>query len=227
MSSNYLLCIDTSVQGASVALTASSRVLGIKSSDQPRDHAAFLQPAIEQLLHETNIKASQLSAVAVTSGPGSYTGLRVGMASAKGLCFGLNIPLITLPTTEVMCMSALQQLSADDSFLLVPMIDARRMEVFTALYTQSIQTVKEPHAYILQTDSFNELLQEQILYFFGNGADKWKKLCSHRNAKFLTVNWSAADMAVSAFTKFQQKDFASLAYTAPFYGKDFHSTSGN
>ncbi|WP_407525429.1 tRNA (adenosine(37)-N6)-threonylcarbamoyltransferase complex dimerization subunit type 1 TsaB [Lacibacter sp. MH-610] len=227
MSSNYLLCIDTSVQSASVALTAGSRVLGIKSSDQPRDHAAFLQPAIEQLLHETNIKASQLNAVAVTSGPGSYTGLRVGMASAKGLCFGLNIPLITLPTTEVMCVAALQQLSANDSFLLAPMIDARRMEVFTALYTQSIQTVKEPHACILQTDSFNELLQEQILYFFGNGAEKWKTLCSHSNARFLNANWSAADMVVAAFTKFQQKDFAYLAYAAPFYGKDFHSTSKN
>ena len=227
MSSNYLLCIDTSVQSASVALTDGSQLLSIKSSDQPRDHAAFLQPAIEQLLHETNIKGSQLNAVAVTSGPGSYTGLRIGMASAKGLCFGLNIPLITLPTPEVMCVAALQQLSADDSFLLAPMIDARRMEVFTALYTQSIQTVKEPHACILQTDSFNELLQEQILYFFGNGAEKWKTLCSHSNARFLNVNWSAADMAVAAFTKFQQKDFASLAYAAPFYGKDFHSTSKN
>ena len=227
MSSNYLLCIDTSVQSASVAFSAGTRVLGIKSSDQPRDHAAFLQPAIEQLLHETNIKASQLSAVAVTSGPGSYTGLRVGMASAKGLCFGLNIPLITLPTTEVMCVAAMQQLSPSDVFLLCPMIDARRMEVFTALYTQLIQLVKEPHACILQADSFSDLLQEQIIYFFGNGAEKWKQVCTHSNARFLNVSWSAVHMIEAAYTKFEHKDFASLAYAAPFYGKDFHSSSKN
>lgn len=227
MSSNYLLCIDTSVQSASVALTDGVHLLGIKSSDQPKDHAAFLQPSIEQLLHETNIKASQLNAVAVTSGPGSYTGLRVGMASAKGLCFGLNIPLITIPTTEVMCVAALQQLAAKDACLLAPMIDARRMEVFTALYTPSMQQVKEPHACILQADSFSELLQEQIIYFFGNGAEKWKQVCSHRNAGFLNISWSAVHMLEMAFTKFQHKDFASLAYAAPFYGKDFHSTSKN
>lgn len=227
MSSNYLLCIDTSVQSASVALTDGVHLLGIKSSDQPKDHAAFLQPSIEQLLHETNIKASQLNAVAVTSGPGSYTGLRVGMASAKGLCFGLNIPLITIPTTEVMCVAALQQLAAKDACLLAPMIDARRMEVFTALYTPSMQQVKEPHACILQADSFSELLQEQIIYFFGNGAEKWKQVCSHSNAGFLNISWSAVHMLEMAFTKFQHKDFASLAYAAPFYGKDFHSTSKN
>lgn len=227
MSSNYLLCIDTSVQSASVALTDGVHLLGIKSSDQPKDHAAFLQPSIEQLLHETNIKASQLNAVAVTSGPGSYTGLRVGMASAKGLCFGLNIPLITIPTTEVMCVAALQQLAAKDACLLAPMIDARRMEVFTALYTPSMQQVKEPHACILQADSFSELLQEQIIYFFGNGAEKWKQVCSHSNAGFLNISWSAVHMVEMAFTKFQHKDFASLAYAAPFYGKDFHSTSKN
>lgn len=227
MSSNYLLCIDTSVQSASVALTDGIHLIGIKSSDQPKDHAAFLQPSIEQLLHETNIKASQLNAVAVTSGPGSYTGLRVGMASAKGLCFGLNIPLITIPTTEVMCVAALQQPAAKDACLLAPMIDARRMEVFTALYTPSIQPLKEPYACILQADSFSELLQEQIIYFFGNGAEKWKQLCSHSNARFLNISWSAVHMVEMAFTKFQHKDFASLAYAAPFYGKDFHSTSKN
>jgi tRNA threonylcarbamoyladenosine biosynthesis protein TsaB len=210
-----------------VALADGSHLLGVKSSDQPRDHAAFLQPAIQQLLHETKINPSQLSAVAVTSGPGSYTGLRVGMASAKGLCFGLNIPLLTIPTTEVMCTAALQQLTVKDTFLLAPMIDARRMEVFTAVYTNTLQIVQEPYALILQEQSFSEQLQQQPVYFFGNGAQKWSTICPHANARFIDVNWSAVDMTQSAAAKWKNKDFASLAYAAPFYGKDFHSSSKN
>jgi tRNA threonylcarbamoyladenosine biosynthesis protein TsaB len=223
MSSNYILCIDASVQTASVALADGEQLLAVQICEQQREHAAFIQPAIEQILEQLNLKPNQLNAVAVTAGPGSYTGLRVGMASAKGLCYALQIPLITLGTLDVMADAAKKQI-ADGSYLLCPMIDARRMEVFTAVYNEELNTAKEPHALILYENSFAEFDQQPI-YFFGNGAAKWQTICKLPNAKFIEMKWNAASMIQMAFEKFKEKQFASLAYAVPFYLKDFHNTS--
>jgi tRNA threonylcarbamoyladenosine biosynthesis protein TsaB len=223
MSSSYILCIDASVQTASVALADGDQLLDAKICEQQREHAAFIQPAIEQILQELHLKPTQLNAVAVTAGPGSYTGLRVGMASAKGLCYALQIPLITLGTLDVMAQTAKQQLT-DASYLLCPMIDARRMEVFTAVYNEELNTVKEPHALILDENSFTEFEQQQIC-FFGNGAAKWQTICKLPHAKFIEVKWNGASMIQIAFEKFKTHQFTSLAYAAPFYLKDFHNTS--
>ncbi|MBS4064863.1 MAG: tRNA (adenosine(37)-N6)-threonylcarbamoyltransferase complex dimerization subunit type 1 TsaB [Chitinophagaceae bacterium] len=224
MSNKYLLCIDASVQTASVALIRESTLLAVKTCEQQREHAAFIQPAIRELLQEQHILPSQLIAVAVTAGPGSYTGLRIGMASAKGLCYALNIPLITMNTLELMAAAALQQLNRSDSFLLCPLIDARRMEVFTAVYNQHLEQLLHPQALILESNSFHELLLNNPVYFFGNGAPKWETICRHANARFLTVQWNAASMVGKAWELFSQNSFASLAYATPFYGKDFYST---
>jgi len=136
MSSNYILCIDASVHSASIALADGEQLLALKVCEQQREHAAFIQPAIDQILQELHLNPNKINAVAVTAGPGSYTGLRVGMTSAKGLCYALQIPLITLRTLDVMAHTAKKQVS-DASYLLCPMIDARRMEVFTAVYNAS------------------------------------------------------------------------------------------
>jgi tRNA threonylcarbamoyladenosine biosynthesis protein TsaB len=225
MANKYILCIDASVQTASVTLSSETGLLAVKTCAQQREHAAFLQPAIKDLLAEQNISPSHLTAVAVTEGPGSYTGLRVGMATAKGLCYALNIPLITMSTLEVMTMAVLQQLKTGESFLLCPLIDARRMEVFTAAYNQNMKEIMSPQALILDETSFREQLNNHVVYFFGNGSTKWQPVCHHPNARFLTVEWNATAMIGKAWELYHQSKFASLAYAAPFYGKDFYSTS--
>lgn len=219
-----LLCIDTSTTHASVALAKDGVLLGIKTNQNQKDHGSFLQPAIKELMQETGFTLSDLQAIAVTSGPGSYTGLRVGFASAKGLCYALNLPLITIPTTVVMCSAALKGITTTAAFLLCPMIDARRMEVFTSLYTAQLNPLMPITAKILEPESFAAELDQQPIYFFGDGAPKWQAICLHPNARFQNVDWNASDLTELAETKFRQQAFTSLAYSAPEYGKEFYST---
>lgn len=219
-----LLCIDTSTTHASVALAKDGNVIGLRSNANQRDHASFLQPAIHSLLQEANQNLKELEAIAVTSGPGSYTGLRVGFASAKGLAYALDIPLIAIETTLVMSAAALPHLSKEDSALLCPMIDARRMEVFTAIYSTSLQSVSPISALILTGESFAPKLKDSRIFFFGDGAPKWQTICTHSNALFLMVDWNAGNMAELAERFYTQKEFVSLAYSIPVYGKEFHST---
>lgn len=219
-----LLCIDTSTTHASVALAKDGVLIGIKANQNQRDHASFLQPAIHSLLQEANQTLKDLAAIAVTSGPGSYTGLRVGFASAKGLAYALDIPLIGIDTTLVMSAAALHNLKNEKATLLCPMIDARRMEVFTAIYSTELEPVSLISAIILTPDSFAQQLQSSCILFFGDGSPKWQNICSHPNALFMEVKWDAADMVGLADSLFEQKNFSSLAYSVPVYGKEFHST---
>ena len=219
-----LLCIDTSTTHASVALAKDAVVLGIKTNQNQKDHGSFLQPAIKELLQETGFALTDLQAIAVTSGPGSYTGLRVGFASAKGLCYALNLPLIAISTTVVMSSAALKEITSTNAFLLCPMIDARRMEVFTCLYTAQLDPLSSIGAKILDAGSFSAELEQQLVYFFGDGAAKWQSICQHPNARFLTIDWNAAGMIEIAEKRFQQQAFTSLAYSTPDYGKEFYST---
>jgi tRNA threonylcarbamoyladenosine biosynthesis protein TsaB len=225
-----VLCIDTSVTNASVALAIDGKLASIKINDNQKEHASFLQPAIELLLKEHALKPKDLAAVTVTNGPGSYTGLRVSLASAKGLCFALQIPLITLSTLEIMTLAAIEysQLNNrqnDHGFLFCPMIDARRMEVYTALYTSSLEELIPPTAMILNENSLQQQLTSHKIMFFGNGSDKWKAVCTHFNARFETINFTAAHMIQPALEKLNRQDFASLAYTAPLYLKEFHTAA--
>ena len=219
-----LLCIDTSTTHASVALAKDAVVLGIKTNQNQKDHGSFLQPAIKELMQETGFALTDLQAIAVTSGPGSYTGLRVGFASAKGMCYALNLPLIAIPTTVVMSSAALKEITSTNAFLLCPMIDARRMEVFTCLYTAQLDPLSSIGAKILDAGSFSAELEQQLVYFFGDGAAKWQSICQHQHARFLTIDWNAAGMIEMAEKRFQQQAFTSLAYSTPDYGKEFYST---
>ncbi len=224
MSEPILLCIDSSVSSASVALAKGNILLGKKVCVEQKQHASFLQPAIKELLNESTISMNALSAIAVTKGPGSYTGLRVSMATSKGLSYALNIPLITVGTLDVMAVAAKEQLQTTD--YLCPLIDARRMEVFTALYNKELKIVLAPQAMILTEHSFAEVLLENKITFFGNGATKWQQLCTNENAVFETVDWDAASMISPVLNAFAKKEFSSLAYSTPFYLKEFHFANG-
>lgn len=223
---SILLCIDCSTTHASVAIAKDGELILQKANFNQKDHAAFIQPAIAEIMHESNCKLTDVHAIAVTAGPGSYTGLRVGFASAKGLCYALQIPLITLSTTSVMSRAALNYLKnsgkLEDDFFICPLIDARRMDVFTALYDHHLKEVLKPCALTLQNDSFSEFLEKREVFFFGTGVEKWQKINENNNAHFININWTASDMLQDSFKRLQEKSFTTLALSEPEYVKAFY-----
>jgi tRNA threonylcarbamoyladenosine biosynthesis protein TsaB len=222
---SLILNIDTASENAHVSIAKDGQVLQSLNSESQKKHASFLQAAIQQLTKTTGINLKEIDAVAVTAGPGSYTGLRVGFASAKGLCYALKKPFITIGTLEVLTVSALllYPSAADENILFCPMIDARRMEVFTAMYKHDLTIFMQPCAMILDEFSFKkELLKSKIL-FFGTGSEKWSKVCNHPNAIFKTVSVLPESLSSSSNILFSQKKFTNLAYSEPFYLKEFQT----
>jgi tRNA threonylcarbamoyladenosine biosynthesis protein TsaB len=221
----YILSIDTATETAQVCLSQNGELIATRSNEQQKDHAGFLQPAIQNLLDEASAGFTELVAVAVTNGPGSYTGLRVGMASAKGLCYALQLPLITIGTLSLMAASAQSQLkTADEIALFCPMIDARRMEVFAAIYNKQLTELEPPSAIILDEQSFATQLQKNAILFTGSGAAKWQNSCTHKNAFFENINISAAVFSQISFQLFENQQFSDVAYTEPQYSKAFYTT---
>ena len=217
-----ILHIETSAELCSVALSRGEHSLAVRENSEGRNHATMLTPFIEELLSTNHISVAQLDAVAVSSGPGSYTGLRIGISTAKGLCYGGNIPLISVSTLQAMSMGFAQQHDIAESALLCPMIDARRMEVYTALYDKNGRQTKEISAEIITEQSFASSLDEQPIYFFGNGAAKCSSIITHPNA-FFPENFvhSANYMIQPALLAYSEKHFEDVAYFEPFYLKDF------
>jgi tRNA threonylcarbamoyladenosine biosynthesis protein TsaB len=220
---SLILNIDTATTSASVSLSFEGKLLQERVNGQSMDHAAWIHVAIKELMHAGNhtFRLSDLNAVAVVAGPGSYTGLRVGMSTAKGLCYALNIPLISLNTLTVMAHAATKEISS--SQLLCPMLDARRMEVFTALYTITLNELIAPCAMILEQNSFSGWLNKQGIVFFGSGSSKWKELVQHDNAIFRDFIYTPQDIAFISTNEFSQQAFSSLAYAEPIYLKDFYA----
>ena len=216
-----ILNIDTAVQSASICLSDGNNIIGEALNPSGKDSAAWLHPGIESLLDQHNVGLHQLEAIAVSGGPGSYTGLRVGMAAAKGLCYALSCPLIVVSTLQM--MGAAAQPFAQAEQLLCPLIDARRMEVFAALFDSTLQEIVPPFNLILEAASFDEWLSHCNVLFFGNGSDKAKEIIRSNSASFMQINATAADMRRLSYQKFAQHQFSDLAYTEPFYGKDFYS----
>jgi len=214
-----ILNIDTAVEEASVCLSKDGTILSVSKNEKQKDHAAWLHVAIRDIFQKNDLEIASLDAVAVTEGPGSYTGLRIGMATAKGICYALNKPLITLNTLLVMANAAKQE----NASLLCPMIDARRMEVFTAIYTKELQIVKEPLAITLNDKSFDEELANNSICFFGNGSNKFQQIKKHSNAFFNEINSDATAMVSLSGEKFNKKQFADLAYAEPLYLKEFYT----
>lgn len=219
---SLILHIDTAVEAASICLSQGDEILAEAHNPQSRESASWLQPAIKQLMAESGHSLQQLHAISVSAGPGSYTGLRVGMASAKGLCYALNIPLITIGTLEMMTAAALKVIA--DDLLFCPMIDARRMEVFTAMYNRNMECVLPPQNIILEEHSFSEWLRQSRICFFGNGSTKFKPLLNAGAASFATVHSGARDLVGLAKKQYQAGVFADIAYTEPFYVKAFYTT---
>jgi len=219
-----ILHIDTATEFASICLTRGASILGMKTCQDQKQHGAFVQPAIQELMQETGIALTQLAAIAVSEGPGSYTGLRVTMASAKGLCYALNLPLITINTLKIMAQAALDQEGpAHPNAIYCPLIDARRMEVFTAIYDPKLEHILVPEARILDQESFRDLLSNQIMVFSGSGAAKLQAILDHPNAVFSTIQHNASHLAKLANQAYDQQRFANLAYAEPFYLKAFYS----
>lgn len=216
-----ILNIDTATETAQVSFAKDGKVLQSLTNELQKDHASFLQTAIQQLAKKNSIALADVDAIAVTAGPGSYTGIRVGMASAKGLCYALNKPLIAINTLQVLTVAAQQELNNASEILFCPMIDARRMEVFTATYNNTLAEILPPCAIILEEKSFLSQLQNNKILFFGSGAPKWKSLCSHSNASFAAASNITEAMASLSEAYFVQQKFSDLAYSQPFYIKEF------
>ena len=221
---SFILNIDTASENAHVSLAKDGLILHSLTNESQKEHAAFLQTGIQQLMKSVNINLKDVDAVAVTAGPGSYTGLRVGMASAKGLCYALKKPLITIGTLEVLTASALQLFPTDSEDLLYcPMMDARRMEVFTAVYKHDLTIHLQPCAMILDELYFEKELLNNPIVFFGSGSDKWKLICKHQNAIFKTVSILPKALGKSTNALFSEKIFTELAYSEPLYLKEFQT----
>lgn len=216
---NYLLHIDTSRSLASVCLTRGEEVRQLVSSNRQNEHASWLHPAIQNLLETEGMGPAGLAGISVTLGPGSYTGLRVGMAAAKGLCYALHKPLITVGTLQVMAAAVQEETTG----LIIPLIDARRMEVFTAIYNPEGEEIRAPHNLVLGPQYFDDLPAAAEWLFCGDGREKLNQFAVPAKARFSNREADAATLARLAIKKFSRGEFSDLAYTDPFYGKAFYT----
>ncbi|MEO0468707.1 MAG: tRNA (adenosine(37)-N6)-threonylcarbamoyltransferase complex dimerization subunit type 1 TsaB [Bacteroidota bacterium] len=220
----FILAIETATMIGSVAVFEGEKLLGSIDMRRAKSHARLLTPMIQTLLKDLEIEPQALSAVAVAKGPGSYTGLRVGVSTAKGLCYALDKPLLSLGSLEGLAWSV-QSLAHSLDALICPLIDARRMEVYCAAYDQQGREEVPVQAVIVEEGSFGELLDKQKVIFVGDGAEKCQPLLSHPNAIVLPdVLSSAASMGKALCKKYAEDDFEDLIHFEPFYLKDFVAT---
>lgn len=219
-----LLALETSTTVCSVSLSKDGAILAERKTTTPNSHAQTLTVFIDEVMKEASEAYTQLDAVAVSEGPGSYTGLRIGVSTAKGLCYALSKPLIAISTLQTMTQQLIRTNPSLNELnsILVPMIDARRMEVYSAHFNWSSEMVREVEAEIIDEISYGELLQNQKYIFFGNGAEKLKETIISPNAIFVDgITPFANDMVTLAENLFAQKQFVDVAYFEPFYLKDF------
>lgn len=226
----YILCIDTGTTTCSVALGNGSKLVGIKEVADSHAHSSQLTVLIDELLKETNLSIKSIDAVAINKGPGSYTGLRIGTSAAKGICYALGKPLISVGSLEAMVQGVepyLNQLQIDKDTIFCPMIDARRMEVYTALYDHNLNPIAPVEAKIIDENSFRQNLDNGKVVFFGNGAPKCKSAILHKNAIFIdNFEPSAAHMLPLAQKALNDGKIENTAYFEPFYLKDFVAIRG-
>ncbi len=226
-----ILNIETSTEVCSVTIASNGQLLFKKESTEGLNHSKVLTVFIEDLFKNNNLKPESLDAVAVSKGPGSYTGLRIGVSVAKGLCYGLNIPLISVNSLEALGNFAAGNIDKygfgknDSNLLFCPLIDARRMEVYTALYNLNGEELKPVSAEIIDENFHTEWLENHKILFFGNGAEKCKTTITNQNALFLGPQTTSAEfMQNIAEEKYSKKEFEDVAYFEPFYLKNFVAT---
>jgi len=222
-----ILNIETSTEVCSVALTSEGQVLDHSENYEGQTHATMLNQYVQQALQYARTREVPIDAIAVSIGPGSYTGLRIGLSEAKGLAFGLNVPLIGVNTLQLLTVSAMfNHFIDEDKLLYVPMIDARRMEVYTAAYTPALEALVEPQAMILDEHSFESLLDEgYTLVAMGNGSDKAREVLKHDHMRFIAgIKPVALEMMALAEKAFREQQFIDVAYSTPLYLKEFQAT---
>lgn len=214
-----ILTLDTSTKNCSVALFNGNKIIALKEQNSDGyTHAEQLTLFIEEAITSANLPLKEIEAIAISKGPGSYTGLRIGASTAKGLCYALDIPLISISTLKAMAFTMAKSHVTD---IYCPMIDARRMEVFSGIYDVENNEIRGIQADVVDEQTYAHFLNNEVL-FFGDGAIKCKEIINHKNAKFLEgVYPSAKDLGKLAHAKFMNKDFEDVAYFEPFYLKDF------
>lgn len=221
MNNQLILLIETATSTCSVALSENGNIIAVKEVNERNIHASHITLFIGEVMQQAGKKYPDIDAVAISKGPGSYTGLRIGVSTAKGLCYALDIPLIGIDTVEAMASGMLQQQEIPDNGLLVPMIDARRMEVYTGIFDKNMNALEPVSAKIVDEGSFVEF-NDRELYLFGDGAGKFREMFSaYRNIHFIDFVNSASNMNVLACNKFMNDEKENLAYFEPFYLKDF------
>ena len=218
-----ILHIETSTNVCSVAVSEDGKVIFDKADRTGNNHAEALGSFVDEAMSFADSHAIPLDAVAVSGGPGSYTGLRIGVSMAKGVCYALDIPLLSVPTLQLMCVPVLLRYDEmQDNALLCPMIDARRMEVYAALYDRALKPVREIQADVVDADTYRKWLDERPVYFFGNGAAKCMETIAHPNARLIEgIEPLAKWMMPLAEKKMLNDIHEDVAYYVPFYLKDF------
>lgn len=219
----YILNIETSTKNCSVSIAKDGQTVAFREiADQGYSHAEKLHVFIEEIIKEAKLEFKDLAAIGISQGPGSYTGLRIGVSSAKGLCFALNIPLIAVDTLQILA----SQVKVDSGFI-VPMLDARRMEVYSAVFNTNLEKTKAVEAEIIDENSYANY--EEPMYFVGDCQEKLKPVLTKSNFHFLenVVFPSAKEMSALSYGKFQNNDFVDVAYFEPYYLKDFVITKSN
>lgn len=221
-----ILCLETATNLCSVALSNSAGVISLRESEETKSHASMLTVFIQEIFKENEIRASDLEAIAVSKGPGSYTGLRIGVSVAKGIAYAASIPLLGIETT----LSMFWGISGDRKdgtdtcrdTLYCPMLDARRMEIYYAIYDASGKAIKNISAEIIREDSFLNISESKKIIFFGDGADKCKDVIKRTNVHFAEdFRMSASHMRIPAFRSIKDLHYEDIAYFEPFYLKDF------
>jgi tRNA threonylcarbamoyladenosine biosynthesis protein TsaB len=214
--------MESAAEVCSVVLARDGKVLHVRSSNGEREHATLLAPYVQSVLTESKISPQNLDAIAVSKGPGSYTSLRIGVSTAKGLCYATEKPLIAIGSLQSLAMQAIEITPNVADFIFCPMMDARRMEVYTALFDASGKPISEVSAQAVDENFCSEQLQKNKVVFFGSGAEKCKQfLEDNGNAAFIDVKPSATGMIKLAEDAYSQKNFEDVAYFEPFYLKDF------
>lgn len=220
-----ILQIETATQVCSAAISHDGQTIALREEQASNIHAGSLTLFIEAVMKNADLKFTDLDAIAVSKGPGSYTGLRIGVSTAKGLCFALDKPLIAVDTLQMMAAGFVAQV-VDKDGLICSMIDARRMEVFTAVFDRELNYACPTTAKIIDQDSFKSELNTQKVSFIGDGAMKCSEILAHPNARFYSENFnSAGNMSELAFKRFSSGEFEDVAYFEPFYLKDFVFTT--
>jgi tRNA threonylcarbamoyladenosine biosynthesis protein TsaB len=225
MKNPLILLIETATTTCSIALAENGNVIGVKELNESNIHASQITLFIEEVMLLAKKNYSDLQAVAVSMGPGSFTGLRIGVSTAKGLCYALDIPLIAVDTIQAMASGLIKTIDFPESGFLIPMLDARRMEVYTGVYRKDLSIIEPVSAKIVDEDSFKEY-KNQELFLFGDGSDKFKNLFSDQeNIHFVDFSTSASNLSSLALEKFNRAQFENVAYFEPFYLKDFLITA--